>query len=114
MFNDELKNTAAEYQVEKILDSRIIKDKIQYFVKWVGYPESDNSWEPEVNVRNAQEAITAFDIKFPNKDYPEPAAEKPTAAKKKRTPAPHQASVEDEEEADEDEAPALVPVAVMT
>ncbi|CAJ0944065.1 unnamed protein product [Ranitomeya imitator] len=33
-----------EYIVEKILDSRISRRKLQYLVKWKGYGQEDNSW----------------------------------------------------------------------
>jgi hypothetical protein len=35
-----------EYKVEKVLDSRQYGRgcKIQYLIKWKGYPESDNKW----------------------------------------------------------------------
>src|SRR6266702_818086 len=35
-----------EYEVEKILDSRQTgrRQKLQYLVKWKGYPDSDNKW----------------------------------------------------------------------
>ncbi|CAJ0950051.1 unnamed protein product, partial [Ranitomeya imitator] len=33
-----------EYVVEKILDSRISRRKLQYLVKWKGYGQEDNSW----------------------------------------------------------------------
>ncbi|CAJ0968583.1 unnamed protein product [Ranitomeya imitator] len=33
-----------EYVVEKILDSRISRWKLQYLVKWKGYGQEDNSW----------------------------------------------------------------------
>ena len=38
------------YKVEKILDTRQIGRKTQYLVKWLGYPESMSSWEPEENI----------------------------------------------------------------
>jgi Chromo (CHRromatin Organisation MOdifier) domain len=35
-----------EYEIEKILDSRRYRRgcKLQYLVKWKGYPDSDNQW----------------------------------------------------------------------
>ena len=40
-----------EYIVEAIRSKRIIKDKkVEYKVKWVGYDEEQNTWEPEENI----------------------------------------------------------------
>jgi len=47
--NDE-EEEDAEYIVEKILNKRIRGGKIEYFLKWKGYPESENSWEPKENL----------------------------------------------------------------
>ena len=43
----ELIDNKEEYEVEAILDSRHFGRgrKLQYLVKWLGYPESDNQWE---------------------------------------------------------------------
>ena len=36
-----------EFTVERILDKRISPEgKVEYFLKWMDYPEKDNSWEP--------------------------------------------------------------------
>ncbi|XP_056632901.1 chromobox protein homolog 3-like [Diorhabda carinulata] len=40
-----------EYVVERIIDSRINEKGIkEYFLKWIGYEEKDNTWEPEGNL----------------------------------------------------------------
>ena len=42
----DLVDNAKEYEVEKILDSRLFgrRQRLQYLVKWKGYPDSDNMW----------------------------------------------------------------------
>ena len=42
----DLVNNTKEYKVEKILDSWLFgrRRRLQYLVKWKGYPDSDNMW----------------------------------------------------------------------
>jgi len=54
-----------EYIVEEILDSRLRRNKLEFLVKWEGYTNENNSWEPEDNCRNAHNAIAAFYRKYP-------------------------------------------------
>ena len=59
-----------EYEVETILDYHIKNRKFEYFVKWKGYPDSDNTWEPLDHVDHAKEAIAEFHKKHPGAPRP--------------------------------------------
>src|SRR6266850_3927525 len=39
-----------EWEVEEILNSRRYRRQLQYLIKWKGYSDAHNSWEPKENV----------------------------------------------------------------
>ena len=39
-----------EYEVEFIVDKRVLKGKVEYQVKWKGWEHDDNTWEPVGNL----------------------------------------------------------------
>lgn len=59
-----------EFEVEAILDSRLHYRKLQYLVKWLGYPSSENSWEPSSSLTNCPEKLSRFHLSYPNKPGP--------------------------------------------
>eukprot|EP00301_Raphidiophrys_heterophryoidea_P021827 c6138_g1_i1.p1 GENE.c6138_g1_i1~~c6138_g1_i1.p1 ORF type:complete len:262 (-),score=66.13 c6138_g1_i1:279-956(-) len=58
--NDSEPSDEEEYEVERIVDDKK-KGKHSYFlVKWKGFSEAENSWEPENNLTNCQNMIKAY------------------------------------------------------
>jgi hypothetical protein len=42
------------FLIDRLLNERISKKKIKYLVKWVGYPDHDNTWKPLQNLNNCE------------------------------------------------------------
>jgi len=61
----ELVDGEEEYIVEKILNSRMFRRKLQYPVKWEGYRTEGNTWEYSENLDHAPEKVTEFHTKNP-------------------------------------------------
>ncbi len=57
-----LDNTNEEvYIVEKILKKRLNRNKIEYLVKWEGYPDWEVTWEPESAFKQHRDTINKFE-----------------------------------------------------
>jgi len=48
-----------EWEVEEILDSRRYRCKLQYLIRWKGYSDAHNSWEPKEAI-NAPVLLAAY------------------------------------------------------
>src|SRR5258707_11160247 len=58
-----------EYEVERIVNHRRTSRArtLQYLVKWIGYPEADNTWEPADQI-HAPQLINAYHRQYPLED----------------------------------------------
>jgi len=54
-----------EWEVEKILDAKFANRRLKFLVKWLGWPDAENSWQDEVDLENAPEVIAEFYKQFP-------------------------------------------------
>jgi hypothetical protein len=58
-----------EYHVEEILDSKMVRRRLKYLVKWTGYDQPD--WEPAEDM-NGLAAVDEFHRLYPQKPGPLP------------------------------------------
>lgn len=65
---EEEEDDEEEYVVEKILKHKITKrNKVEFYLKWKGFNEEDNTWEPAENL-NCPELIDAYLKDIPEKE----------------------------------------------
>jgi hypothetical protein len=58
-----------EYEVEKILEHRTRKGQKEYLVKWKGWPESNNRWEPEEHLAGAPDVLREYHASADLKEF---------------------------------------------
>lgn len=58
-----------EWEVEKIVDSRIEEETLEHYfrVKWKGFSDKDNTWEPKKNLANCKGLVEAYEKKAEKK-----------------------------------------------
>lgn len=65
------KQEAEEYIIEKILDFKFDSGKEYFYIKWKGWPDSENTWEPIEHLDNCPSVLKEFlvneELKYCNK-----------------------------------------------
>jgi transposase InsO family protein len=51
------------FEVEEIIAHRTRNNGKEYLVKWLGYPDSDNTWEPDTNLTNCRHLLAQYHAK---------------------------------------------------
>jgi hypothetical protein len=57
---NEMEEEGETYVVEQILKARRYRGRLEYLVKWEGFADAENTWEPSDNLAGATEAINDF------------------------------------------------------
>ena len=53
-----------EFEVEKILNKRMIREKEKFLVRWKGYMAEEDTWKSRENLENAKELVEEFERKY--------------------------------------------------
>jgi hypothetical protein len=56
-----------ENEIEKVLNIRKTRKRLQWLVKWLGYRNEHNTWEPKQNLTHCEKAVREFYKKNPEK-----------------------------------------------
>jgi hypothetical protein len=52
-----------EHKVEAIVAHKKQGQRFKYLIKWLGYPTSENTWEPESNLKHSPAVLAAYKLK---------------------------------------------------
>jgi len=89
--DDARKPSNAEWEVEKFLSRRTGKAGVQFLVRWKGFDEKYDTWEPQENLGKAKQALAKFTKEYDHQQ----------AASRKEAEAKHKAKVEERRKEEE-------------
>jgi len=53
-----------KFEVEKILNKRVVQGKEKFLVRWKGYMAKGNTWESRKNLENMKELVKEFEREY--------------------------------------------------
>ena len=53
-----------KFEVEKILNKRVVRGKEKFLVQWKGYTAEGDTWESRENLKNTRELVEEFERKY--------------------------------------------------
>lgn len=75
-------SNANVFEVEKIMEKRSHNGRIEYLIKWAGYSDVDNTWEPIENI--SESLVKKFEIDEGKKIQQRPKKDKKKSKKKQQ------------------------------
>ncbi len=58
------KKKVIDFKVEKIVGKKNTDGRIEYFIKWEGYKDHQNTWEPRENCEDCEDLIAEFERNY--------------------------------------------------
>jgi len=53
-----------EFEVEKILNKRVVRGKEKFLVRWKGYTAEGDTWESRENLKNTKDLVKEFEREY--------------------------------------------------
>lgn len=82
MINNESDDGTPEYEVQSIIDKKLVKGNISYLIHWKGYDIKESTWEPIQNLYNCMDSVVAYEE---NNKKNEKEVEKPLLKSKRKS-----------------------------
>ena len=57
-----------EFEVEKIINKRMVRGREKFLVRWKGYTVEEDTWESRENLENAKELVEEFERMYKEED----------------------------------------------